>query len=189
MLDSRTNDTRLVPPGGHVVGVYAGTDIARGVHKAPANVDLRGIVTRDLPGDRKPLEYLVNKRQQDILNPKGINVFRDFRADRRGIRVWGARTLSADAQWKYVNVRRLFIFVEESIDEGVQWVVFEPNSEPTWDRVRAQHLQLPDERLEERRTDGNSARGGVLRPLRPHDHDASRKSTTASSSVTSALPR
>jgi hypothetical protein len=135
VLDSWTNDTRLVPPGGHVVGVYAGTDIARGVHKAPANVDLRGIVTRDLPGDRKPLEYLVNKRQQDILNPKGINVCRDFRADRRGIRVWGARTLSADAQWKYVNVRRLFIFVEESIDEGVQWVVFEPNSEPTWDRV------------------------------------------------------
>jgi Bacteriophage tail sheath protein len=136
VLDPRTNDTRLVPPGGHVVGVYAGTDITRGVHKAPANVDLRGIITRDLPGDRKPLEYLVNKRQQDILNPRGINVVRDFRADRRGIRVWGARTLSADAQWKYVNVRRLFIFVEESIDEGVQWVVFEPNSEPTWDRVR-----------------------------------------------------
>ncbi|MFF0097519.1 phage tail sheath family protein [Streptomyces canus] len=136
VLDPRTGDTRLVPPGGHVVGVYAGTDIERGVHKAPANVDLRGIVRRDLPGDRKPLEFLINKRQQDLLNPKGINVCRDFRADRRGIRVWGARTLSADAQWKYVNVRRLFIFVEESIDEGVQWVVFEPNSEPTWDRVR-----------------------------------------------------
>lgn len=136
VLDARINETRLVPPGGHIVGVYAGTDIARGVHKAPANVDLRGIVTRDLPGDRKPLEFLINKRQHDILNPKGINVIRDFRADRRGIRVWGARTLSADAQWKYVNVRRLFVFVEESIDEGVQWVVFEPNSEPTWDRLR-----------------------------------------------------
>lgn len=136
VLDSRTNDTRLVPPGGHVVGIYARTDIERGVHKAPANVDVRGIMTRDLPGNRKPLEYLVNKRQQDILNPKGINVVRDFRSDRRGIRVWGARTMTADAQWKYVNVRRLFIFVEESVDEGVQWVVFEPNSEPTWDRVR-----------------------------------------------------
>ena len=135
IFDPLTQDTRLVPPGGHVVGVYAATDIQRGVHKAPANVDLRGIVTRDLPGDRKPLEFLVNKRQQDILNPKGINVVRDFRADRRGIRVWGARTLSADAQWKYVNVRRLFIFVEESIDEGVQWVVFEGNYEATWDRV------------------------------------------------------
>jgi hypothetical protein len=136
VLDSRTNDTRLVPPGGHMVGIYAKTDILRGVHKAPANVEVMGIMTRDLPGNRKPLEYLVNKRQQDILNPRGINVVRDFRADRRGIRVWGARTLAADAQWKYVNVRRLFIFVEESIDEGVQWVVFEPNSEPTWDRVR-----------------------------------------------------
>jgi phage tail sheath protein FI len=136
VLDPRTNDTRLVPPGGHVVGIYAQTDILRGVHKAPANVEVRGIVARDLPGDRKPLEFLVNKRQHDILNPRGINVVRDFRADRRGIRVWGARTLTGDAQWKYVNVRRLFIFVEESIDEGVQWVVFEPNSEPTWDRVR-----------------------------------------------------
>lgn len=136
VLDSRTNDTRLVPPGGHMVGIYAKTDVERGVHKAPANVEVRGIMPRDLPGNRKPLEYLVNKRQHDILNPRGINVVRDFRADRRGIRVWGARTLAADAQWKYVNVRRLFIFVEESIDEGVQWVVFEPNSEPTWDRVR-----------------------------------------------------
>ncbi|MCY4725950.1 phage tail sheath subtilisin-like domain-containing protein [Nocardioides sp. STR2] len=136
VLDSRTSDTRLVPPGGHMVGIYAKTDIERGVHKAPANVEVRGIMARDLPGNRKPLEYLVNKRQHDILNPRGINVVRDFRADRRGIRVWGARTLTADAQWKYVNVRRLFIFVEESIDEGVQWVVFEPNSEPTWDRVR-----------------------------------------------------
>jgi phage tail sheath protein FI len=136
VLDSRTNDTVLVPPGGHVVGIYARTDIERGVHKAPANVEVRGMMTRDLPGNRKPLEFLVNKRQHDILNPRGVNVVRDFRADRRGIRVWGARTMSADAQWKYVNVRRLFIFVEESIDEGVQWVVFEPNSEPTWDRVR-----------------------------------------------------
>ena len=136
VLDSRTNDTRLVPPGGHIVGIYAQTDIARGVHKAPANVELRGIMTRDLPGNRKPLEYLINKRQHDVLNPKAINVVRDFRADRRGIRVWGARTMAADAQWKYVNVRRLFIFVEESIDEGIQWVVFEPNNEATWDRVR-----------------------------------------------------
>jgi uncharacterized protein len=136
VLDPRTRDTRLVPPCGHVAGVYAATDISRGVHKAPANVELRGIITRDLPGDRKPLEVIASKRDQDLLNPRGINVIRDFRPDRRGIRVWGARTLATDAQWKYVNVRRLFIFVEESIDEGVQWVVFEPNDEPTWDRVR-----------------------------------------------------
>ncbi|MEU4560116.1 phage tail sheath C-terminal domain-containing protein [Actinoplanes sp. NPDC023936] len=136
VLDSRTLDTPLVPPGGHVTGIYAGTDILRGVHKAPANVEVRGIITRDLPGNRKPLQFLVNKRQQDILNPRLVNVIRDFRADRRGIRVWGARTLAADAQWRYVNVRRLFIFVEESIDEGVQWVVFEGNNEATWERVR-----------------------------------------------------
>lgn len=136
VLDPRTSDTYLVPPGGHVAGVYAGTDIDRGVHKAPANVALRGIVTTDLPGNRGPLAVAVTRGQQDVLNPRGINVVRDFRADRRGIRVWGARTLSADAQWRYVNVRRLFIFVEESIDEGTQWVVFEPNDDTTWARVR-----------------------------------------------------
>jgi phage tail sheath protein FI len=73
---------------------------------------------------------------QDVLNPRGVNVIRDFRPDRRGIRLWGARTISDDPAWKYVNVRRLFIFLEESIDEGTQWVVFEPNAEPLWDRVR-----------------------------------------------------
>src|SRR3712207_485012 len=73
---------------------------------------------------------------QDILNPRGVNVIRDFRADRRGIRVWGARTIATEPEWKYVNVRRLFIFLEESIDEGTQFVVFEANSEPTWAMVR-----------------------------------------------------
>jgi uncharacterized protein len=132
----RLGENLLVPPGGHIAGVYAGTDIRLGVHEAPANVELRGIITSDLPGNRKPLEYSINRDTQALLNPKGINVCRDFRVDRRGIRVWGARTLSSDAQWKYVNVRRLFIFVEESIDEGIQWVVFRPNSEPTWSQLR-----------------------------------------------------
>ncbi len=136
VLDPVTSDTYLVPPGGHVAGVCARTDIERGVHKAPANAVLRGIVTTDLPGNRGPLAVAVTKGQQDILNPRGINVIRDFRAERRGIRVWGARTLAADAQWKYVNVRRLFLFVEESVEEGTQWVVFEPNDETTWARVR-----------------------------------------------------
>jgi phage tail sheath protein FI len=136
VLDPVTSETYLVPPGGHVAGVYARTDIERGVHKAPANVVVRGIVTADLPGNRGPLAVSVTKQQQDILNPRGVDVIRDFRAEQRGIRVWGARTMSADAQWKYVNVRRLFIFVEESIEEGTQWVVFEPNDEPTWARVR-----------------------------------------------------
>jgi phage tail sheath protein FI len=136
VFDPRTQDTLLVPPGGHVLGIYARTDINRGVHKAPANEEVRGIVTRDLPGNLGPLEFKVTKGAQDILNPRGINVIRDFRADRRGIRVWGARTIADDAQWRYVNVRRLFIFLEESIDEGTQFVVFEPNYEATWATVR-----------------------------------------------------
>jgi phage tail sheath protein FI len=126
----------VVPPCGHVVGIYARVDVERGVHKAPANEVVRGIVVRDLPGNKKPLRFTIDKRQHDILNPRGVNVIRDFRSDRRGIRVWGARTTSSDAMWKYVSVRRLFIFVEESIDEGTQWVVFEPNYEPTWQAVR-----------------------------------------------------
>ncbi len=135
VFDQRTQDTLLIPPSGHVAGIYARTDIDRGVHKAPANEVIRGIITRDLNSRRGPLEYKVVKGEQDILNPRGINVIRDFRTDRRGIRVWGARTMSSDGEWKYVNVRRLFIFIEESLDEGTQWVVFEPNHEPTWARV------------------------------------------------------
>ena len=121
---------------GHVAGTYARSDIERGVHKAPANEVVRGIITRDLNGNKKPLRFTINKAEHDLLNPKGVNVIRDFRADRRDIRVWGARTMSSDGQWRYVNVRRLFLFVEESIDEGTQWVVFEPNYEQTWAAVR-----------------------------------------------------
>jgi len=114
-----------VAPSGHVAGIYARVDVERGVHKAPANEIIRGI--NKIADD-------VNTREQDLLNPKGINVLRFFPG--RGNRVWGARTISSDSSWKYVNVRRLFIMVEESIDEGTQFVVFEPNSEPTWARVR-----------------------------------------------------
>ena len=131
-----TREPVLVPPGGHVAGIYARTDVERGVHKAPANEVVRGILTTDLNGNIGPLEFRINKGQHDILNPKGVNVIRDFRPDGRGVRVWGARTISSDPEWKYVNVRRLFIFIEESIDEGTQWVVFEPNHEPTWAAVR-----------------------------------------------------
>jgi phage tail sheath protein FI len=136
VFDPLTQDTKLVPPSGHVAGIYARTDIERGVHKAPANEVVRGIINRDINGTRKPLKYLLTKGDQDLLNPRGINVIRDFRKDGRDIRVWGARTMSSDSMWKYVNVRRLFIFVEESIDQGTQWVVFEPNDEPTWAMVR-----------------------------------------------------
>lgn len=114
-----------VAPSAHMAGIYARSDVERGVHKAPGNEVIRGI-TR--------IAQDVTKREQDMLNPKGINALRNFPG--RGNRVWGARTISSDGSWKYINVRRLFIFVEESIDEGTQWVVFEPNYDPTWARVR-----------------------------------------------------
>ncbi|GGJ24148.1 phage tail sheath subtilisin-like domain-containing protein [Neoroseomonas lacus] len=118
-----------LPPSGHVLGIYARTDEDRGVHKAPANEVVRGItgLTRNL-----------SKGEHDILNPSpvNINVIRDFRVDGRGIRVWGARCITSDSDHKYVPVRRLLIFLERSIDLGLQWVVFEPNSEALWARVR-----------------------------------------------------
>ena len=126
----------LVPSVGHMTGIYARVDIERGVHKAPANEVLRGIITRDLNGNNKPLEFTLGKREQDLLNPRGVNVHRDFRDAGRDIRAYGGRTMSSDSMWKYINVRRLFIFVEQSIDRGTQWVVFEPNYEQTWSAVR-----------------------------------------------------
>ncbi len=118
-----------IPPSGHMLGVYARTDIERGVHKAPANEVVRGILG---------LQRVLNKEQHDILNPYpvNINVIRDFRDNNRGIRVFGGRVITSDSDWKYVNVRRLLIFIENSVDRGLQWVVFEPNAEPLWARVR-----------------------------------------------------
>jgi phage tail sheath protein FI len=118
-----------VPPSGHVLGVYARVDNERGVHKAPANEVVRGIAG---------LARYFSKGEQDILNPSpvNINVVRDFRIDNRGIRVWGARCITSDSDYKYVNVRRLLIFIENSIDQGTQWVVFEPNADELWARVR-----------------------------------------------------
>jgi hypothetical protein len=118
-----------IPPSGHVTGIYARTDIERGVHKAPANEVVRGIIG---------LQRRLNKSEHDLLNPSpvNINVIRDFREQSRGIRVYGGRVITSDPDWKYVNVRRLVIFVESSINRGLQWVVFEPNAEPLWARVR-----------------------------------------------------
>lgn len=127
-FDPLSGDDLAIPPSGHMAGIYARVDIERGVHKAPANE-----VVRSITG----YEVTINKETQDILNPSptNINVFRDFRADGRGLRIWGARVITSDTAWKYINVRRLFIFLEESIDEGTQWVVFEPNDERLWARV------------------------------------------------------
>lgn len=126
----------LVPPSGHMAGIYARVDVERGVHKAPANEVVRGIINRDLSGDEKPLSITLSTHQQDLLNPRGINVIRDFRSDGRGIRIWGARSMSSESSWKYINVRRLFIFLETSVDRGTQWSVFEPNYESTWIAIR-----------------------------------------------------
>ncbi len=125
VLDPVTNREKLAPPGGHVAGIYARSDLEHGVHKAPANEVVRGIVG---------LQHDITKGEQDVLNPKGINCIRSFQG--RGIRVWGARTTSSDPEWKYLNVRRLFLFIEQSIDEGTQWSVFEPNDKDLWARIR-----------------------------------------------------
>jgi hypothetical protein len=115
----------LLPPSGFVTGIYARNDIERGVHKAPANEVVRGL-TR--------FEININTPRQEVLNPEGINCLRFF--DGRGNRVWGARTMSSDPEWKYVNVRRLFIYVEHSLDKATQWAVFEPNNERLWKNIR-----------------------------------------------------
>jgi hypothetical protein len=115
----------LVPPGGHVAGIYARVDIEQGVYKAPANQIVQGAVD---------LEFAVNRRQQDSLNPQGINCIINFAG--RGILVWGARTLSNSSETKYVTVRRLLIYLEQSITKGTAWATFEINNEVTWMKVK-----------------------------------------------------
>lgn len=122
--DPQSGARTLVPPGGYALGIYARTDNERGVFKAPANEIVRGALQLQVETDEKT---------QDVLNPNGVNAIREFPG--RGIRIWGARTLSSDGLWKYVSVRRLFIFLERSIYEDTQWVVFEPNDDKLWARV------------------------------------------------------
>ncbi|MFF4391793.1 phage tail sheath family protein [Streptomyces sp. NPDC001552] len=125
VFDPAGGQTRLIPPSGHVAGIWARNDFERGVHKAPANEVVRGAVD---------LELQITRGEQDLLNPIGINCIRTFPG--RGIRVWGARTLSSDPAWRYLNVRRYFNYLEESILNGTQWVVFEPNDQALWARIR-----------------------------------------------------
>lgn len=120
-------DRRAVPPSGHVMGVYARTDLTRGVHKAPANEVLSGALA---------LRTALTKGEQDILNPINLNCLRDFRAENRGLRVYGGRVATSDPEWTYVSVRRLLLFIEQSLDNGLQWAVFEPNEKPLWDAVQ-----------------------------------------------------
>ncbi|MEV5570193.1 phage tail sheath subtilisin-like domain-containing protein [Spirillospora sp. NPDC052269] len=124
-FDPSTGKAAMVPPSGHMAGIWARSDAERGVHKAPANEVVRGAVDLGLQ---------ITKGEQDLLNPIGVNCIRAFPG--RGVRVWGARTLASDPAWRYLNVRRYFNYLEESILIGTQWVVFEPNDEALWARIR-----------------------------------------------------
>jgi uncharacterized protein len=124
VMDPMAGKPVFVPPSGHVAGIWARNDETRGVHKAPANEVARGVIA---------LDYGITKGEHDQLNPVGVNCIRAFPG--QGIRVWGARTLSSDPEWRYLNVRRLFNFVEKSILQGTNWVVFEPNDQRLWDSV------------------------------------------------------
>jgi hypothetical protein len=124
VADPRTGADLMLPPSGFVCGIYARNDIQRGVFKAPANETVTGALG---------LQRDVRFGEQEVLNPLGINCIRAL--SNRGIRVWGARTLSSDPEWKYVNVRRYFLYLEASIDRGTQWAVFEPNGERLWANI------------------------------------------------------
>ncbi len=124
-LSGAGSTTKLVPPSGYMVGIYNRSDANRGVHKAPANETILGAIN---------VEIRISKGEQDVLNPIGVNCIRTFPG--RGIRIWGARTLSSNGAWRYVSVRRLFIMVEASMDTGLNWVVFEPNDSTLWAKVQ-----------------------------------------------------
>lgn len=125
-VESKYRGRTYVPPSGHMAGIYARTDEERGVHKAPANCVVRGAID---------VKYYVSKPKQEILNPQGVNVIRTMNG---AVTVWGARTIGGDrnGEWKYIPVRRFFLFLQESIDEGTQWVVFEPNDYALWGKIR-----------------------------------------------------
>ena len=124
-LSDSPQTTKFVPPSGHMVGVYNRVDAQVGFHKAPANEIVAGAMS---------VELNLTKGEQGVLNPIGVNCIRSFPG--RGIRIWGARTLSSDGSWRYINVRRLFIVVGASLETGMQWVVFEPNDHTLWAKVR-----------------------------------------------------
>ena len=125
VFDPGSGQNIFVPPSGHVAGIWGRNDDTRGVHKAPANEVIRGAIN---------IELNITKSEHDLLNPHGINCIRSFPG--RGVRIWGARTLSSDPAWRYINIRRLFNYLEESILGGTQWAVFEPNDYGLWAKIR-----------------------------------------------------
>ena len=126
VYDPASDQNIYVPPSGHLAGIYARVDAERGVHKAPANVPILGALD---------LQYNLSKAKQDGLNPQGVNVIRKLNGN---LLVWGARTLGGDAntEFKYINIRRHFSYLRDSIDKGTQWVVFEPNTPELWAKIR-----------------------------------------------------
>ena len=161
VLDPITKRPIQVPPCGHVAGIWCRTDSTRGVHKAPANEVVLGA---------NDLGYTLTGSEQDSLNRAGINCIRAFPG--RGIRVWGARTLSSDPEWRYINVRRLFNFVSESIMQGTQWAVFEPNDAGLVALAQDLRLELPDSDLAEWGPVRSNARAGLLCQMRRRDQPA-----------------
>ena len=124
--DPTTKTNRAVPPSGHLAGIYARTDATRGVQKPPANAVIRGALA---------VQRLVSKREQAELNLEGVNIIRTFNGS---VTVWGARTWAdrrTEAEWTYINVRRLFLYLRKSIEQGTQWVVFEPNEPGLWAKI------------------------------------------------------
>ncbi|MBN1699166.1 MAG: phage tail sheath family protein [Spirochaetales bacterium] len=124
MYDTELEKEVYAPPSGGVAGIYGRVDSKRGVHKAPANEIYNGAIS---------VKYPLTDIEQELLNPKGINCIREFEG--RGIRVWGARTFSSNSEWRYINVRRLFCMVEKAIQDGTNWVVFEPNTRDLWKKI------------------------------------------------------
>ena len=163
VIDPTTGKKVPIPPSGHVAGIYARSDTERGVHKDPANEIVRGIDS---------LQLQITNDQQELLNPRGINVLRYFRG--AGNLVWGGRTTSRDPEWRYINVRRLFIFVEKSIERATQWVVFETQRRALVGTGPPQHRRLPHPPVDGRHAAGPDARGGVLRAVRSHHDDPGR---------------
>ena len=141
-----------------MAGIWGRNDDTRGVHKAPANEVVRGALD---------LEIKITKGEHDLLNPDGINCIRAFPG--RGIRVWGARTLSSDPAWRYLNVRRLFNYLEESILDGTQWAVFEPNDRALWARLRRTIQAVPRHRVAQGRPVRAHPGRGLLREVRRRD--------------------
>ncbi len=168
----------LIPPSGHIAGVWARTDETRGVWKAPANDTMRGVLD---------IERNVTQNEQSLLNPIGINCIRPFGT--RGIRIWGARTLASDTDWNYINVRRLFNMVEATILDGTQWAVFEPNDMTLWEGVKRTVERLPARPVVGRSPVRRQRRPGVLRQVRRGDQPAGVDRRRACSSSRSASLR